>query len=403
MSIPRLKVAFSTELDYCMEKAHRFWNMTIGETDELKYNDNYNRYTLNRTTEELKKTSKKNIAHGLRKLRFAYQYLENGKIIHLQEWNALAQEVFDKTKYYYEWMQFEDTYKPIYEEKSCNFKPYCSKDNQEGRKRVHEFMNSTQALTQEDQETVQHSVLYLFKDVHSLTKLFNIDVSHFDPSCETTTPQQVAQCTTFQLSLNLNMFYLNYDRKISNEVLQCDGAIIELMSSPQQFRLVCAPRWFIPDIRDQPEIAISCQSLSCFKLPYGDKVSLFFHKNAWTIACSEIERANWKRWVLLDNVPSNSVNSWRDDFWNIWKNLKMELPPENMQDKTFHFVWNKHQGISLVSVRVNQTCQIISHSEMVSLCEKLNWNVLEPMKELEFSTLSSGKLFWKQALEKVPH
>ncbi|KAG2385674.1 hypothetical protein C9374_003489 [Naegleria lovaniensis] len=428
MSIPRLKVAFSTELDYCFEKAQRFWNMSKGETDELKYNDNYNRYTTSRTTEQLRKTSKKNICHGLRKLRFAYQYLANGKIVDMQESNNLVQEVFDTTHYYSQWSQFETTYIPIYDENKLQFQTvceniigvaeslltnydhqsvhqslafltflnrYCTKDNQEGRKIVNECMRSTQALTQQDQECVQNSVGYLFNDVHSLTKLFNIDVLPFELACETITPQHLSQCTTFQLSLNPSMFYLGYDRQICNEVLQCDGAIIEHVGSTS-FKLLCAPRLFVPDIRDQPELTYNCPSVKCFKLPYGDKVSLFFYRNNWVIACPEIERTNWKQWVLLQ--PSSSV-TWRDAFWSMWDHLKMELPKDQMQDKTFHFVWNKQNGITLVSARVHQTCQFLSHSEMTLLCEQLHWKALEPMKELDGNATSSSNL-WNQALEK---
>ena len=310
--------------------------------------------------------------------QFAHQMLKCGVISDLTETNDFYEYVFETTKQFTSWKQYEAQYQQLYDklendfellcntitgiaenllEDCCNLdntmpivkflNMYCS-GNDENISLVKNNSKWMSILNEDDRIIATEAIDYLFSNIFSLTKLFGISVCPI--YCHTTGDGVLYEC-----SLDVNFHRTENPTTLykTKAIGQANGIVIEVKNGV--YRLVCRPGSFLIDWREMEKklstvdlddisatifgITQENRKFNCFKKPFGYMVNMFHYNGDWLVSCPEMEIELWKNSPLLKKIPE-----WRDKFWNLWKSLDMGLP-ETEIDRTFMFVWNRERCV----------------------------------------------------------
>ena len=350
LNIPRLINANAEELDYCFQKAKRFFELAQNGSysDEREnYQDVYTGYLSRRPTQALLKTSKKNIVHGKRKLLFSRQLMENNEITDYQEMNDFQDHVLSFPNH--NWDVYEQNFLPEYDQLKVEFTDDCDEVIAFGKKLLERqkdvinflnkfcitdnlsklrasFRNESKHIEKNKISSIESYVANLFMNgIYVLKHLFGIRVVPFEASNNS----EIENATLFQCSIPPNVDNLH------PHLMALDGCIIKF---DKYYSMVSQTCGRTVDLRDSSILPRFDDYLYCFKVPCGKSVSLFHYNNEWKVSCPELDNQDWIDWPLLKKKGAN----WREDFWRVWKQQNLSLDELNKKS-TIMFIWNGEQ------------------------------------------------------------
>nr|CAG4717701.1 unnamed protein product [Naegleria fowleri] len=319
LRITRAKNSFLHELNYCFNKSFRFWN---GLKKGIFTTDHGRRSAL--------KKVKKNLAHGIRYCKFAYQIVFGGCIYDYKETNKFYDNIVFNTEHYTTWEEYKNHAENHYNKWNREFKDDLKDIVKDALDRMKNLSLKTGSLTiieflnrylsffklngtfiDNNNVVIRHSYEkdYSFQYCHgpfSLMRLFAINVTpiewHDNPN----------KAKLFKL--NIDMKYINLElSSVFYELspyLECNGTIvgINIKNCDHEWNVhveyypVSVPRRYLEEYdnlssrHENIDFTKDLCKFSIYVKPRGISCELFYFENQWHFTLDS-EKEDWIYWV----------------------------------------------------------------------------------------------------------
>ena len=391
LRISRTKNSFLHELHHCFNKAFRFWNVL---ENKLCKDESERKSTL--------KKVKKNLAHGIRYSKYAYQFVNSGIIYDYTETNKLYDSIVFHTDSFSSWNEYKQISDALYKTwkeqlkddlkniiKDALFK--CKNSESNSSLGIQNFLNTYSSGFEKDNPlfselimVVEHNYELDFSHhykygPYSLMRLLSVNVTPIIRSKEEHLNPNSSQlfkidCDMEYISLELCKLFLE-----CRSYLECNGTVLSYNIDDNGkivYTPVCVPRFYAMDYNFILEKVgsdyfsdIDMSPIQILERPVGIRCSLFFYSGEWRFVFDD-EKDNWiSKWILKNFDMSRT----EQEFENLFERIGMKYPSHEDQMLNFFFIYQKNSN-RIIYCGCRNLESMMEYENWIDFSTKYNWN-----------------------------